>query len=116
MRRVESPREHRPPDPAALHPREREELREEMRLPPQDRDRVANDPPSDDCDVEAVRVCRERVAEEREQAARGEGRRPQPLAAAQVPEGPEAQTGARGEITRACRADTHIEAWLGHEA
>src|SRR5438445_10797927 len=114
--RVERPREYRPPNPATLHPGPREELRKEVRPPAQDRDRVADDLPSDDCDVEAIRVRRERVAEEREEAANGDGRRPLPLAAAQVPQGAEAQTGAGGEIARARGADAHVEARLGHEA
>src|SRR5256886_698398 len=98
-------REHLPPDPAALHPWFPEELREEVRLPAQDCDRVANDPPSDDGDVEAIRVRRERVTEE-----------PDEVAVAQVSERGEAQAGAGGEIARARPADAGLEARLGHRA
>src|SRR5437867_299508 len=103
--RVERAREHLPPDPAALHPWFPEELREEVRLPAQDCDRVANDPPSDDGDVEAIRVRRERVTEE-----------PDEVAVAQVSERGEAQAGAGGEIARARGADAGLEARLGHRA
>jgi len=105
-----------PPDPAALHPWLPEELREEVRLPAQDRDRVANDPPSDDGDVEAIRVRRERVTEEPDEVAEREIRRRLPFAAAQVSEGGEAQAGAGGEIARARGADPGLEARLGHTA
>jgi len=87
-----------------------------VRLPAQDRDRVAHDSPSDDGDVEAVRVRRERVAQEREEIADGEARRPLSLAAAQVRKGGEAQSGAGDEIPRARGADADFEARLDHMA
>src|SRR5207249_535168 len=107
--RVEGAREHLPPDPAALHPGKREELREEVRLAAQDRDRVAYDPPFDNSDVEAIRVRRERVSEEREETADREVRRPLPLAADQVPKGAAAQAGTNDEIPRARWADADVE-------
>src|SRR6266571_1486053 len=114
--RVEGAREHLPPDPAALHPGKREELREEVRLAAQDRDRVADDPPFDDGDVETVRVRRERVSEEREEIADREVRRWLPLAADQVPEGAAAQAGTDDEVPRARRTDADIEVRLDHRA
>src|SRR5437879_6218277 len=114
--RVERAREHLPPDAAALRPGPPEELREEVRLAAQDGDRIAHDPPFDDGDMVAIRVRRERVAEEREEIADRKARRPLPLAAGQVPEGAEAQSGAGDEISWARGADADVEARLDHMA
>src|SRR5207244_12717012 len=92
------------------------ERRQALDRPAQDRDRVANDRPSDDGDVEAMRVRRERVTEEPDEVAEREIRRRLPFAAAQVSEGGEAQPGAGGEIARARGADPGLEARLGHTA
>src|SRR5256886_5475804 len=64
--RVERAGEHLPPDPVALSAWEREELREEVRPPAEDRDGIAHDLAPHDRDVESPRIGSERVAEEQD--------------------------------------------------